>query len=291
LDGMVKIVKHGAFMFHYYIKLVPTVFEGDGRVVYTHQYAVTDKDKNALTRRGELAGLPGVFQALYRGLNSPDLLQGWSTGAATTALSLLEKFEEAPRREKGADSVMIKFHVHALDGNNGHNLSVSGDPGCRKTDNKGSFECMLPFGSEVKLAAKADMWVDITKGSRMRVTLQPKASGVMGMIAKQAMRSLGLSSLELPACGQEASIFVAGKSYAIPPADCGHYELHFDVPQKALTLPALSSLKIPQMAGMPQLPFSDLSKLPPTRMQVRVQLMGQNGKTIFDIEQEFGTGR
>jgi len=61
LEGTTKIVKHGAYMFHYYIKLVPTVFEGGGRVVYTHQYAVTDKDKNALTKKGELAGLPGVF--------------------------------------------------------------------------------------------------------------------------------------------------------------------------------------------------------------------------------------
>jgi len=61
LEGTTKIVRHGAYMFHYYIKLVPTLFTGSGRVVYTHQYSVTDNDKNVMVRRGELAGLPGVF--------------------------------------------------------------------------------------------------------------------------------------------------------------------------------------------------------------------------------------
>mmetsp|Transcript_78715 Transcript_78715/g.230945 ORF Transcript_78715/g.230945 Transcript_78715/m.230945 type:complete len:364 (-) Transcript_78715:53-1144(-) len=61
LEGTTKIVKHGAYMFHYYIKLVPTKFTGSDRVVYTHQYSVTDNDKNVMVRQGELAGLPGVF--------------------------------------------------------------------------------------------------------------------------------------------------------------------------------------------------------------------------------------
>mmetsp|Transcript_60472 Transcript_60472/g.129730 ORF Transcript_60472/g.129730 Transcript_60472/m.129730 type:complete len:370 (+) Transcript_60472:99-1208(+) len=61
LEGTTKIVKHGAYMFHYYIKLVPTLFTGRDRVVYTHQYSVTDNEKNVMVRKGELAGLPGVF--------------------------------------------------------------------------------------------------------------------------------------------------------------------------------------------------------------------------------------
>jgi len=62
LDGTTKIVRHGAFMFHYYIKLVPTVFEGRwGNEVYTNQYAVTDSSRNVQVRSGELSGLPGVF--------------------------------------------------------------------------------------------------------------------------------------------------------------------------------------------------------------------------------------
>lgn len=61
LEGTTKIVKHGAYMFHYYIKLVPTLFTGADRVVYTHQYSVTDNAKNVMVRKGELAGLPGVF--------------------------------------------------------------------------------------------------------------------------------------------------------------------------------------------------------------------------------------
>mmetsp|Transcript_20234 Transcript_20234/g.60963 ORF Transcript_20234/g.60963 Transcript_20234/m.60963 type:complete len:366 (-) Transcript_20234:56-1153(-) len=61
LEGTTKIVKHGAYMFHYYIKLVPTKFTGSDGVVYTHQYSVTDKDKNVMVKKGELAGLPGVF--------------------------------------------------------------------------------------------------------------------------------------------------------------------------------------------------------------------------------------
>merc|ERR1711920_665273 len=62
LDGTTKIVRHGAFMFHYYIKLVPTVFLGRwGNETYTNQYAVTDSARNVQVRSGELSGLPGVF--------------------------------------------------------------------------------------------------------------------------------------------------------------------------------------------------------------------------------------
>jgi len=62
LDGSTKIVKHGAFMFHYYLKLVPTVFISRwGTETYTHQYSVTDSSRNVLVRSGELSGLPGVF--------------------------------------------------------------------------------------------------------------------------------------------------------------------------------------------------------------------------------------
>lgn len=62
LDGTTKIVKHGAFMFHYYIKLVPTVYTSRwGDEVYTNQYSVTDSARNVLVRSGELSGLPGVF--------------------------------------------------------------------------------------------------------------------------------------------------------------------------------------------------------------------------------------
>lgn len=61
LEGTEKIVLKGAYMFHYYIKLVPTLFKGRDRTVYTHQYSVTDNEKNVLVRPGELTGLPGVF--------------------------------------------------------------------------------------------------------------------------------------------------------------------------------------------------------------------------------------
>jgi len=62
LDGTTKIVRHGAFMFHYYIKLVPTVFLGRwGDEIYTNQYSVTDSSRNVQVRSGELSGLPGVF--------------------------------------------------------------------------------------------------------------------------------------------------------------------------------------------------------------------------------------
>mmetsp|Transcript_128988 Transcript_128988/g.223834 ORF Transcript_128988/g.223834 Transcript_128988/m.223834 type:complete len:380 (-) Transcript_128988:66-1205(-) len=62
LDGTTKIVRHGAFMFHYYIKLVPTVFiDRWGTETYTNQYSATDSARNVQVRSGELSGLPGVF--------------------------------------------------------------------------------------------------------------------------------------------------------------------------------------------------------------------------------------
>lgn len=62
LTGSTKIVKYGSFMFHYYVKLVPTTFVSlSGERISTHQYAVTDNAKNVMVKRGELSGLPGVF--------------------------------------------------------------------------------------------------------------------------------------------------------------------------------------------------------------------------------------
>ncbi|CAE8707768.1 unnamed protein product, partial [Polarella glacialis] len=49
LEGTQKVVLKGAYMFHYYIKLVPTLFRrADGTEVYTHQYSVTSNEKNVL---------------------------------------------------------------------------------------------------------------------------------------------------------------------------------------------------------------------------------------------------
>merc|ERR1712050_668398 len=42
-------------------KPVPTLFTAQGEMVYTHQYSVTDNEKNVMQKKGELAGLPGVF--------------------------------------------------------------------------------------------------------------------------------------------------------------------------------------------------------------------------------------
>jgi hypothetical protein len=61
LEGTSRIVRAGAGMFHYYIKLVPTLFAGRDGNVYTNQYAVTDSAKNVMVKKGELTGLPGIF--------------------------------------------------------------------------------------------------------------------------------------------------------------------------------------------------------------------------------------
>eukprot|EP00440_Ansanella_granifera_P037514 gb/GFBE01040702.1/.p1 GENE.gb/GFBE01040702.1/~~gb/GFBE01040702.1/.p1 ORF type:complete len:336 (+),score=46.03 gb/GFBE01040702.1/:1-1008(+) len=62
LDGTFKVVKGGAFMFHYFVKLVPTVYmDRWGYELYTNQYSVTDSARNVLVKKNELSGLPGVF--------------------------------------------------------------------------------------------------------------------------------------------------------------------------------------------------------------------------------------
>eukprot|EP00916_Digyalum_oweni_P015393 GHVL01025192.1.p1 GENE.GHVL01025192.1~~GHVL01025192.1.p1 ORF type:complete len:378 (-),score=50.78 GHVL01025192.1:185-1318(-) len=63
LENIEKVVLEGAGMFHYYIKLVPTEWwpAGAKQPVYTHQYSVTESQKNVLVRQGVLTGLPGVF--------------------------------------------------------------------------------------------------------------------------------------------------------------------------------------------------------------------------------------
>jgi hypothetical protein len=63
LEGTAKISTQGAYVFHYYIKLVPTLYTAsDGSIVYTHQYSVTEKEKNLMSSEGKIeSGLPGVF--------------------------------------------------------------------------------------------------------------------------------------------------------------------------------------------------------------------------------------
>mmetsp|Transcript_39746 Transcript_39746/g.89007 ORF Transcript_39746/g.89007 Transcript_39746/m.89007 type:complete len:377 (+) Transcript_39746:177-1307(+) len=62
LEGVTKTVNQGSYMFHYYIKLVPTVYTSRwGNEMYTHQYSVTDAARNVQAKGGELSGLPGVF--------------------------------------------------------------------------------------------------------------------------------------------------------------------------------------------------------------------------------------
>jgi len=63
LEGTEKIVKEDSGMFHYYIKLIPTLFtEGVQEAVYTHQYSVTTSAKRIeMDGSKKLSGLPGVF--------------------------------------------------------------------------------------------------------------------------------------------------------------------------------------------------------------------------------------
>lgn len=52
-------------MFHYYIKLVPTIFleerDPERTKRYSHQYSSTEASRNVLVNTEQLAGLPGVF--------------------------------------------------------------------------------------------------------------------------------------------------------------------------------------------------------------------------------------
>mmetsp|Transcript_147652 Transcript_147652/g.375094 ORF Transcript_147652/g.375094 Transcript_147652/m.375094 type:complete len:379 (-) Transcript_147652:60-1196(-) len=62
LDGTAKVVRHGAYMFHYYFKLVPMVYKDlKGNWIHTHEYSVSQSSRNALVRGHELTGLPGIF--------------------------------------------------------------------------------------------------------------------------------------------------------------------------------------------------------------------------------------
>mmetsp|Transcript_36992 Transcript_36992/g.80847 ORF Transcript_36992/g.80847 Transcript_36992/m.80847 type:complete len:369 (+) Transcript_36992:40-1146(+) len=62
LEGTSRVVLKGAGMFHYYVKLVPTLYvKADGTKTYSNQYAVTQTAKNVMVKQGELTGLPGVF--------------------------------------------------------------------------------------------------------------------------------------------------------------------------------------------------------------------------------------
>lgn len=62
LAGTRKIAGPGSWMYHYYIKLVPTIYVNRwGTKTYTNQYSVTDSARNVQVKEGELSGLPGVF--------------------------------------------------------------------------------------------------------------------------------------------------------------------------------------------------------------------------------------
>mmetsp|Transcript_14286 Transcript_14286/g.32542 ORF Transcript_14286/g.32542 Transcript_14286/m.32542 type:complete len:372 (-) Transcript_14286:7-1122(-) len=62
LEGVRKLAGAGSWMYHYYVKLVPTEYISRwGTSTYTNQYSVTDSARNVQVKEGELSGLPGVF--------------------------------------------------------------------------------------------------------------------------------------------------------------------------------------------------------------------------------------
>jgi hypothetical protein len=61
LEGTSRIVKSGSGMFHYYVKLVPMLYQSREGTVYTNLYSVTDSAKNVMVHKGLLTGLPGFF--------------------------------------------------------------------------------------------------------------------------------------------------------------------------------------------------------------------------------------
>merc|ERR1719502_1524400 len=48
LEGTSRIVKSGSGMFHYYVKLVPMLYQSRAGTVYTNLYSVTDSAKNVM---------------------------------------------------------------------------------------------------------------------------------------------------------------------------------------------------------------------------------------------------
>lgn len=62
LEGTSASENHGAYMFHYYIKLVPTLFVDQyGEETMTHQYSVAEKRQDTINAAGQISGLPGVY--------------------------------------------------------------------------------------------------------------------------------------------------------------------------------------------------------------------------------------
>lgn len=62
LEGTSASENYGAFMFHYYIKLVPTLFVDQyGEETMTHQYSVAEKRQNTVNSGNQISGLPGVY--------------------------------------------------------------------------------------------------------------------------------------------------------------------------------------------------------------------------------------
>ncbi|GAM20914.1 hypothetical protein SAMD00019534_040890 [Acytostelium subglobosum LB1] len=62
LDGVTKTEIAGTGMFQYYIKVVPTTYEGiSGHVIATNQYSVTEHYRLLGKQGEELSGLPGLF--------------------------------------------------------------------------------------------------------------------------------------------------------------------------------------------------------------------------------------
>ncbi|OLP85093.1 Endoplasmic reticulum-Golgi intermediate compartment protein 3 [Symbiodinium microadriaticum] len=121
LEGIRKIAGAGSWMYHYYVKLVPTVYISRwGTTTYTNQYSVTDSARNVQVREGELSGLPGVFLVYDF---SPFLMQQteqvkpWSyvftsmcaiVGGAFSVATLVEMALSSAREEPELD--VIEFY-------------------------------------------------------------------------------------------------------------------------------------------------------------------------------------
>eukprot|EP01133_Synstelium_polycarpum_P019109 gene19109-22887_t len=62
LDGVNKVEVAGTGMFQYYVKIVPTIYEGlNGNRISTNQYSVTEHYRLLAKKNEEVSGLPGLF--------------------------------------------------------------------------------------------------------------------------------------------------------------------------------------------------------------------------------------
>jgi len=191
---------------------------------------------------------------------------------------------------KASSTVMYNsLKVNRIGAGAVYNYSVRSNA-CQTTDELGSFDCKYKWGDQIDEQMQMHIEANFEPGTIVRVKLQePKLEGMMGFMAKQAFRAMGMTEFSAPLCGPEYTAKIGNKHVTMPSANCGRYTVDVTQKKNSFTVPTMDTFKNFYLPGNMQFPETALAII--CTVASNVQVVHKDGTVLFDAVIETGTKR